>query len=265
MTPHFYCLPIVNMQWIFYGLVFVVVAGITLPVMAANRLRIIDSGVIIYTGPNSKFRPLKMAKVGDTFPVSNERAKSDVGDYYIVLVEEKSQNGKGRTGFIPMSSAVEVVSDHTDNKMVEFTAGKSMYSSAVLIGFYAMPKDQFLWNVAYQHYIGAGIFYRLIVGENLTESLGSTMYGGELGNEQSISTDISLNTFVGAGGLLAPKEHLIFAGSKQLSYYAHGGFGIRYDADEFAAVGLMVMQVAVFNNNNSKLNYALGMTLEVGL
>lgn len=232
------------------------------PTLFAGSKVVLESDVILYSGPSIKYRPVWTGKKGDSFPISKRQVQGKEGEeYYKVLIKRK---GPARVGYIPVSAAVHVEGTAEEADVDSYTSF-AQANSAFQVGFHSLKDYQFLWTFGFLKYPSEDFYLKALVGQLLNQKTGSLVLGGEVGTDQQFINQFSLYALFSTGVFLLGEDDQIFQGSRKLNYFAQGGTGFRYTADEHAAVSLGLFQIALFSPNNSLLSLGASVTLEVGL
>lgn len=251
---------------VFHFIISVLFAS-AVPALAKSNRLIVESDTTVFTGPGFKFRPLTNAKSGDQFPLSKKVVVGrDGGEFYKVLIKKKS--GPPRVGFIPIEASVRTEFSETDSPVdddVDSYIPFSQADTSFQVGFAGLKDSNFLWTVGYAKYPAPGLYLKLLVGQLLYKRAGSLLGGVEVGFEQSTFDQFSLYLLLSSGVVNIPIVDEVFAGSKSLSFFTQSGMGIRYTADEDAAVSFGLLQIAIFSPNGSYISPGAGISLEVGL
>ena len=224
---------------------------------------ILNDDVIIYSGPNLRYRPLDYGHKGQTFPVSRRQAQSAEGqEFFKVLIRKKGV--PDRVGYVPVDAPVEVElsQDETD---VETYDSFAQAEKSLQVGFHILKDSVFLWTVGYLQYVTDSLYLKALTGQLLNKETGSLIFGGELGTDQHIVGRFSLYTLFAIGAFFLPKKEAVFEGSRSVDFFVQGGAGLRYSADENAAIMFGLTQAALYSPENSFLSPGLSIALEVGL
>jgi hypothetical protein len=236
------------------------------PSFAGSNTLFADAEVTVYSGPSSRFRPLLFAKQGDQFPVSKKIVSGkEGGEFYKVLIRRK---GPARVGFIATESAVRLEKKEeaqADSDDVDSYVPFSQAESSFQVGFSALKDSNFVWSVGYAKHLAPDFYLEFILGQLLYKRASSPMGGLQVGFDQSAFDQFSLYTLLSMGVVNVPVKDDIFPGSQSLSFFSQGGMGIRYTADETAAISFGILQIAIFSPNGSYLSPGASVTLEVGL
>lgn len=229
---------------------------------AGNRLTL-ETDAVLYSGPSLKFRPSLSVKKGDSFLFSRRTVTGPTNEeFYKVLI--KNKKSPVRVAYLPVS--VEVKIENTDdNDDVDSYKGNALADSAFQVGFHILKDSLFVWTFGYQKYVTESFYLKGLAGQLLNKKSGSLVFGAEAGSDQPAFDRFSLYAAFATGVFLLPEANALFQGSQTLNYFVQGATGIRYNADENAAISLGVFQMALLTANNSLLSPGFSLTLEVGL
>jgi len=230
------------------------------------KLTVTGDEVVIYSGPNNRYRPLANAAKGESFPVSQRRVLGTKGgsEFYKVLVTIRG--GDRRIGYISADDPVQIegtTEAATDD--VDSYQTIALARSAVQFSFGGLKDSNYEVAIAYIKYPAPNFYYKYFVGQLITPITGNFLGGIEIGLDHTLAGHWSIYGLVNTGVALPASANAVFPGSSSLAAQLQSGFGFRYSVGEFAAVSLGIDQATIFSNNNSLLSTGYLATLEVGL
>jgi hypothetical protein len=224
-------------------------------------LTAIGDEIPVYSGPDINYRPIFSLLKGKSLSSDSQMIQTPTGDFYKVLVEFKG--GRKQIGFISAKEKVKI--DRSDEaEDIQGYKSLALAQSAMQAGFYTLKGTSFYWTLGYLKYPAPSFYIKGFVGQFLSKLASSVILGGELGTDHLITDKMSVYTAFGLGGMFAPKENILFDGSKNSNGFFHGGSGLRFNT-ELAAVSVGLLETLVLNSNNALLSWGAGITLEVGL
>jgi hypothetical protein len=232
---------------------------------AAVELRLLADGVLVYSGPSRKFRPVMRAAKGRKFIASSNLVKGDGIEFYkVVIVNEKT--GRKRVGYLDSKEPLQVIGEAKDSEE-ELLKIKtlSQADSSIQLSTWAMKDSLYFWSAGYQKYFSPELYLKLYLGQLFNKTSGSLAAGAEVGLDQELIDQFSLFTAFSLGVIGVGTEDVLFQNSATLNYSVIGTGGLKYSADEFASVSVGIGQASVFNENNSYVSAIVGFTVEVGL
>lgn len=228
------------------------------------KLVVKGKDIIIYSGPSTRYRPLATASDGAVFAVSLRRVPGlGGGEFYKVLVSFKGGERK-RLGYISANEPVQIEKSETDENVDSYKP-LALARNTVQLGFAGLRERTYVWTLGYVVYPAENFYLKAFGGQVLNASTANFLGGVEIGLDQLLWGNISLYTLVNGGAVFPVSENAIFPGSTGLSRFMQGGVGFRYNAGEFAAVSLGLIQAAFFNGNNALLSLGYTVAFEVGL
>lgn len=228
---------------------------------AGSKLTL-EADTVIYSGPSTKYRPLITGKSGQSFAVSKRQAQGrEGGEFYKVLVVRQ---GPSRVGYIPVDAPAHI-ENSSDSEDVDSYSSFSQADRSFQLGFHGFKDYQFIWTFGYLVYPTDALYLKALGGQLLNQRSGSLIAGGEIGTDQPFAGQFSIYALFATGVFILAEDNMIFEGSRKLDYFAQGGTGLRYTADEHAAFSLGFFQIVLMSPNNSLVSLGASITLEVGL
>lgn len=229
---------------------------------ASSMLFVEAEEIYVYSGASAKYRPIAKISKGGSVEVDKETIRNAEGTFYKVLLSSK--DGRKILGFINAGEKVRIEKGEDSEDFTKYES-LSLAQTSIQSSFYALKDNNFLWALGYQKYPAPDLYVKGIFGQFLNRVTGSTVVGAEVGMDLVSFGHYSIYNFLGAGAVFISLKDSVFTGSRAINYYTQGGAGLKYNADEFAAINLSISQMAVLNPNNSFLSMSLGIGLEVGL
>jgi hypothetical protein len=254
--------------WIFHiTLCFVLfsagMASAQAPAQTGAKLVVRGKDVVVYSGPSTRYRPLATASDGAIFPVSIRRVPGVGGEFYKVLITFRGGEKK-RIGYISVSEPVQIEKSETDENVDSYKS-LSLARNTVQLGFTGLKERTYIWTLGYVFYPAENFYLKAFGGQVLNSSTANFLAGAEIGLDQLLWGNFSIYTLVNAGVLVPASENAIFQGSTSTSRFVQGGAGLRYNAGEFAALSVGLIESAFLNGNNAFISLGYQIAFEVGL
>ncbi len=251
-------------QRILTPIVFLIVFS-SIPSQAALKIETLSDGILVYSGPSRRFRPLMRVRKGRKFAASSTIVQGKDGDFYRVLVVSARSKRK-RIGYIFVDEPVSIIgeSKETEEELTEIRSFAQAESSLQLSTWF-LKDSLYIWGVGYQKYFAPEFYTKAFIGQLFNKVSGSLTTGVEMGMDQSFSGQFSLFTSFAFGVVVVGQEDVLFPDSKELNYLVVGTGGLRFHADQYASVSLGFGQTAIINHNNSYTSPTVGFSVEVGL
>lgn len=229
---------------------------------AAQTLLTITEGVVVYSGPGQRFRPI--AKLEDR--VELKAADAEVvgrdGTYYRVVTQLDEK--RSAIGYVRVDAGVRrKLNGVSDDELVNYSeialARRTVSSSLSFL-----TGQRKLATIGLTHYLSPGFYARGWTGAFIDPSGLGTALAGELGNDALIIGRVSGFVSFSAGLFSPSKAGRIFDGSSQLNAIAQASIGARWNGSEWSA-GLGWTQLTLFNANNSLVTFGPTLVLEASL
>jgi len=219
--------------------------------------------IVIYSGPSVRYRPLATASKGQSFPVSLRRVIGAGGvEFFKVLL--RFRNGGVRIGYISVTDPVEIQTSDV-NEDVDSYQSLALAKSAVQFSFGGLKDGNYEVAAGYLVFPAPDFYLKAFAGQFVTPVTGNPLLGVEMGLDHLITGAFSIYGLVNTGAVFPANPGSIFAGSSSVAEFLQGGFGLRYNAHEFAAVSLGMIETGLYSNDNSFISSGYYVTLEVGL
>ena len=230
---------------------------------ARVTLLVLNDGVVVYSGPATRFRPLAILPQRTELRASATILKTKDGDFYKVLVV-LSEKHKA-VGYIATAAEVKLITSPVDEEDLERYGGIALVNRAIQVSYSRFTNQEASVQAGYLRYLSPGFYLKGFAGQYITSAADATIAGGEIGNDALLFGKLSGIVSYAAGVFLPLTAGAVFEGSKKVNAMAQASAGLRYNLNGETSMSVAATQLVLFNANNSHVTYGINFTLEVGL